>query len=188
MASELGHVRDLFANFQRPWFIAGGWAIDLWLGRKTREHADIDIAVLRADQVPLRGFLRGWSFQFIKDRQRVDWIESNRVDLPFHEIHAFNPNSGQTLEVLLNESTERQWVYRRNFSVTCPLETMGRTTEHGIPFLNPAIVLLYKSKSPTEKDYHDFDAAVDLLDGPDREWLKNALKICHPQHAWLDRL
>ena len=33
-----------------PWFIAGGWAIDLFLGRKTREHADVDFALSRLDQ------------------------------------------------------------------------------------------------------------------------------------------
>ncbi|AKT51650.1 nucleotidyltransferase domain-containing protein [Arsenicicoccus sp. oral taxon 190] len=32
------------------WAIAGGWALDLHLGEQTREHADLDILVLRRDQ------------------------------------------------------------------------------------------------------------------------------------------
>ena len=28
-------------GFSKPWFVAGGWALDLYLGHKTREHSDI---------------------------------------------------------------------------------------------------------------------------------------------------
>ena len=28
-----------------PWFVAGGWAIDLFLATRTRDHADLEIAV-----------------------------------------------------------------------------------------------------------------------------------------------
>ncbi|MCL4541605.1 MAG: hypothetical protein M1396_04620 [Chloroflexi bacterium] len=43
-------VATLLTDFDRPWFIAGGWAIDLFLGRQTRAHKDVEIAVLRQDQ------------------------------------------------------------------------------------------------------------------------------------------
>ena len=41
----LEYVR-LLSDFRRPWMIAGGWAIDLFLRRVTREHEDVDIAIL----------------------------------------------------------------------------------------------------------------------------------------------
>jgi aminoglycoside-2''-adenylyltransferase len=28
-----------------PWFVAGGWAIDLFVGSRTRDHEDLEIAV-----------------------------------------------------------------------------------------------------------------------------------------------
>ncbi|MBD3287066.1 hypothetical protein GF359_10425 [candidate division WOR-3 bacterium] len=40
------------ANF--PWFIAGGWTIDLYLFRITREYSDIEICIFRADHFALR--------------------------------------------------------------------------------------------------------------------------------------
>lgn len=49
-------------GFSRPWFVAGGWAIDLFLDRVTREHSDIEIAVLREDQLALQRHLVGWQF------------------------------------------------------------------------------------------------------------------------------
>ena len=30
-----------------PWYVAGGWAVDLHLGRPTREHEDLEIGVPR---------------------------------------------------------------------------------------------------------------------------------------------
>ena len=38
---------EWFANVFVPWWIAGGWAIDLFLDRETRPHADLDVGVLR---------------------------------------------------------------------------------------------------------------------------------------------
>ena len=50
-------TRDVFAPLSIPWWIAGGWAIDVYLGRQTREHADIDVSVLRADHRKLAALL-----------------------------------------------------------------------------------------------------------------------------------
>jgi Aminoglycoside-2''-adenylyltransferase len=42
------HPRDFVARMEDahfPWFVAGGWAIDLFLGTRTRDHEDLEIAV-----------------------------------------------------------------------------------------------------------------------------------------------
>jgi hypothetical protein len=41
------------AGYRRPWWVAGGWALDLVLGRKTRPHADLEISMLTGDQQAL---------------------------------------------------------------------------------------------------------------------------------------
>ena len=38
-------VADVLAGTEAPWAVAGGWAIDLHLGRQTREHGDIEVAI-----------------------------------------------------------------------------------------------------------------------------------------------
>ncbi len=40
------------------WFF-GGWAVDLWVGRLTRPHDDIDVLVWREDQAPVHEALQG---------------------------------------------------------------------------------------------------------------------------------
>jgi len=43
-------VTQLMVGFKKPWGVCGGWAIDLYLAKVTREHHDIEIAVFRKDQ------------------------------------------------------------------------------------------------------------------------------------------
>ena len=44
-------VSELFKSLNIKWWIAGGWAIDLFLGKKSRGHLDIDVLILRKDQM-----------------------------------------------------------------------------------------------------------------------------------------
>ena len=54
---------EVLHSLRRPWFVAGGWAIDLFLGRETRNHQDIDIAIFREDQFELRRHLANWKWE-----------------------------------------------------------------------------------------------------------------------------
>src|SRR5689334_2116614 len=50
-----------------PWWIAGGWTIDLFLGTRTRPHGDVDIGVRRADLAIVRAHLSTWEMFEAKD-------------------------------------------------------------------------------------------------------------------------
>lgn len=45
-------------GFEGKWCIAGGWAIDLYLGKEIRTHGDIEILVFREDQKILKNYLK----------------------------------------------------------------------------------------------------------------------------------
>ncbi len=62
-SEELAGVTELMRDFKRPWYIAGGWAIDLFVGRRTRIHNNVDIAIIRRDQRALRSQLVDWTFE-----------------------------------------------------------------------------------------------------------------------------
>ena len=59
----LPEVASIFGRGQAPWWIAGGYAIDLAVGRAVRGHADIDVLVLRRDQLMVQRVLAGWQCQ-----------------------------------------------------------------------------------------------------------------------------
>ena len=176
-------------GFRRPWCIAGGWALDLWLGRVTRNHADVEIAILREHQIDLRQYLDGWAFKIATmDKRLVPWKDSRQMlMLPVHELHAVSP-ANERCEFLLNESDGIDWIYRRNFDVRMNLAKWVMHAAENVPILNPLIVLLYKSKHPGEKDELDFRVGVDRLDADQKMWLRVALLRSNAEHPWLDAL
>jgi hypothetical protein len=52
----------IFAAMSCPWWIAGGFAIELAIGRPVRDHGDIDVLVLRPDHLRIQQVLRGWEW------------------------------------------------------------------------------------------------------------------------------
>ncbi|OGS49156.1 MAG: hypothetical protein A3K68_03155 [Euryarchaeota archaeon RBG_16_68_13] len=183
-------VAAILEGFRRPWWIAGGWAIDLLVERETRAHEDVEVAILRGDQRGLRNHLRGWRLERVVRGSfvKTPWPEGEWIAPPDHEIHARSPDASLELEVLLNEREGDAWRFQRLPEVTRPLVLAGMRTADGVPFLAPEIVLLYKAKDPRERDIHDFRVARGALDEDRRQWLRDALARVHPGHPWIREL
>jgi hypothetical protein len=43
-----------------PWWIAGGWAIDVFRGQTSRPHTDLDVGILRVDAPTVLQALSTW--------------------------------------------------------------------------------------------------------------------------------
>jgi len=173
------------ARYEGMWAVAGGWAVDLFLGRETRAHADLDIAVLRSEQTRLRRLLNGADVRKAQRGATTPWMPDERLALPTHEIHATWPG-GESMEFLLNDVAPETnaWVFRRAPAVRRPLDLVIRTAE-GVPYLSPEIVLLYKAKRPQPKDDADLAAALPHIDVEPRSWLASAIETAHGDHRWL---
>jgi hypothetical protein len=175
-------------GFRGRWGIAGGWAIDLFVGRQMRPHADVDVAILRDDQARLRERLSDTRVDKVVDGQLVPWESGERLTLPIHEVHVTWPD-GFHLEFLLNEwdSASEEWMFRRAPRIRRSVDrvfSMGR----GLPRLAPEVVLLYKSKGSGPKDDADFAAAVEFMAPEQRLWLRDALVVTQAEHSWLAAL
>ncbi len=184
-------IAETMAGFTRPWCIAGGWALDLYLGLETRPHWDIEIAVFRDDQRDLQRHLRGWRLEKVSpgSRERAPWAETERLSLPFHEIHACSADAEQAaLEILLQEKMGEEWRFRRNLTVARPLTQVVLPSDLELPILAPEIVLLYKAKTTRPKDEEDFGRVRAALPPEPAAWLREAIRVCHPGHPWLERL
>ena len=55
----------VFADYDHPWAVCGGWGIDLFLNHVTRPHKDVDFVILRKDQLSIQEYLstRGWTLE-----------------------------------------------------------------------------------------------------------------------------
>lgn len=169
------------SGYQKPWAIAGGWAIDLHLGRQTRLHSDIEIAIFRKDQLDLKQYLHTWKFRKVVEGRFEHW-NGEALNLPLHELHGSNGH--EEIEVLLNEVEHAKWIFRRNSGISFPANKLIQQSSYGIPYIHPAVVLLYKAKQIREKDHHDFLAVKEYLEEWERQWLCQALMVHQPDHRW----
>ncbi len=188
----------LMRGFGGPWWVAGGRALDLWLGRETRPHRDVDVAVLRGDQRRLRDALRRWDLFYASPDHCLLPLDIDQwLDPPIHGIWARQSSDAPwTCEFLLNEHDDLDWVYRRDPRVRKPLVEVGTTVSNGgrrLPVLSPEVVLLYKAHDlaagkGTAKAEADFGTALPHLGHRAEVWLREALVKSVPGHPWLGRL
>ena len=68
-----GEAAAFFSAVRVPWWIAGGWALDLFVGKQSRPHKDLDIGVLRRDVMTVLSALPSWAiFEAKHGQDRVD--------------------------------------------------------------------------------------------------------------------
>jgi hypothetical protein len=169
-----------------PWWIAGGWALDLYLGHQTRPHADLDVGCFRADLPSLRDTLAGWEFHVALDGslRRLGPREAPRA----HEYGLWcRPEGSPTwqLEILLESRDGGDWIFRRDASIRLRADELTRVADDGTPFVRPEVQLLYKAGRTREKDLADAAAVLPQLDREAREWLCAVLTRLLPGHPWI---
>lgn len=191
---------SFFSTLAAPWWIAGGWAIDLFLGTQTRTHEDMDILVLRRDQDAVRMLLHGWDVQEAHPELLPcawpfqEWRLGTPLPASVHDIwcrpHEHAPWTFQLMitDTDATNTIDDQWIFRRNAQIRGTLAAMGRKTTQGIPYLAPEIQLLYKSKGLRSKDEADFASVLPALDMESQRWLAHSLTLVHPGHPWLAKL
>ena len=193
LADICKRVHTVLGAWSQPWWVAGGWAIDLFLGRKTRPHADVEIAVLAADQAALYDYLKEWDVWIAGDGVLRPWQGQSSI-APYHQIWAKQSSTPTTtptafsadptmLDFLIEDHQDTVWYYRRDQRITRALDQFGAVYK-GIPFVRPEIALLFKSKQPRFKDQRDFAQVLPLLDESARRWLHAALQGVYPAHEW----
>jgi hypothetical protein len=80
-------------------------------------------------------------------------------------------------------------VFRRTNEISLPLHDFGCATAEGIPFVAPAVALLYKAnRHETDRNAADFANAAPRLDADSHRWLGWALETAYGSHPWLDAL
>lgn len=190
--SPLQFAAHALAGLDAPWTVAGGYALDLHAGHVARAHDDIDIEIPREAQGQLPDVLRGWRL----DASVKGAYQPFRPPLepPSHQIHARHPDLPAVLmaDLMLTDLSGGLWHYRRDPAITRPLAEARRVGPHGLPYLAPEIVLLFKAGSagrePRSKDQSDFERVLPMLDTAARAWLRGALERTRPGHGWVEAL
>lgn len=170
-----------------PWWIAGGWAVELHLGRRTRPQEDIDLGVWRDDVPAFTSGAAGWEFHAAKDGRLTPHPPGAALPCGAHILWARRPGGPWSLELLAEDRRAGWWTYRREPRVRRPADTLTRAVG-AFRVIAPEVQLLYKSKDVRPKDQADFDLVAPTLDAPARRWLAEALAVAIPGHRWIAAL
>jgi hypothetical protein len=177
-------VMLLFSVLDVPWWLAGGHAIELAAGRELRPHGDIDVLLLRRDQLAVQEALAGWEWWAADPPGTLrPWQPQETLPPSVHDIWCRPDDKAWRIQVMLDESDGEDWVCRRNARLRRPIPELGRVSADGIPYLAPDVQLFYKAHQPRAKDETDFAAALPLLSAAERAWLDHAITDTYGQES-----
>lgn len=143
-AADVVEFVELLEQHGIPVFIDGGWGVDALLGRQTRPHNDLDIAVEHRDVPQIRALLQARGYQ---DVPRDDTRECNFVmgDAQGHliDFHSYTFDSDGKLV----------------FGVPYPLDSLagrGSIAGHPVCCITPEWMVQFHTGYPLdENDYQD---------------------------------
>ena len=190
-------VARLLAGVEAPWYVAAGWAIDLFLGAERREHEDLEIAVPAVRFGEVAAALARFELYVVGPhlggRPGQDLAtpvgQARELLERYHKTWVFEREPCVwRLDVFREPSDGDCWICGRDERIRLPYDQLIEETSDGIPYSRPEVALLLKPKAPRAKDEDDLAAVLPMLEPKRRRWLVEALELVHPGHRWLARL
>lgn len=202
--SDVAWLAEVMSSYPGRWSLCGGWAVDAWLGRVSRDHGDVDLSVFVENQRDLYEHLRDW--QLLAHDAAWEpgggdewWTGSPHLGFPSH-IHARTPEragdvpkngiatleDGFLLDIQIDDRAGDAWLLSREPEVSIPFERGVRVTDWSVPAASPEVLLFFKARDLRRRDKTDFAALLPLLSAEQRAWLRDAIvAIGHP---WVKEL
>ena len=210
----LSQTASLLAEAPFSWAVCGGFALELFLGRETRPHGDIDLCAREADRASIVAFMQGQGWQVYEFRGMgkmrlldanalsepgrnlmcvlpgcplVEFFPSDEAGLLWHQFHHSGIRELNYLEFLFSPCTDDGFIFSANPPIPLPMDKAFLKSPEGIPFLAPELALLYKAARPEEGNAaSDFQAVFPALDNEQKSWYLSSLHQLYPEgHPWL---
>lgn len=181
---DVAGVEALLSDTDVLWWLSGGEALDVFLGRPTRAHGDIDVSVRRSDWPSLRQYLAGKLDVKVAHNGVLTDVTDDSLDAEIHGFWTRDLRGGPwRLQINLEPIDGPDWVYRRDMRIRRPVDQVvwWRGT---LPYVNPAVQLLFKAVDTRPQDEQDFTAVLPSLSERDRQWLAEAIRISCPASPW----
>ncbi|MGH7290655.1 MAG: nucleotidyltransferase domain-containing protein, partial [Myxococcota bacterium] len=119
------------AGLRAPWYVVGGWAIDLFLGAQTRHHEDLEIAIPRTDFPEVRAQLADFALYVVGDGEVRALKPDELPPAEHHQNWVLDPRANAwRVDVMLEPGDARTWIFRRDESIHAPRDQMvGRSAD-----------------------------------------------------------
>jgi len=183
-------VAELFEGAAFFWALAGGYAVERFVGETFRQHADIDIVVLRRDQLALQEQLRGWRLFAVDPPGSLrPWLVGELLPASVHDVWVHREGRDRwELQVMIQESEGESWVFRRDRRIRGAIAGLASSCK-GIPCMRMDLQMLYKSQGRRAKDELDFARVRPKLTQVQCTTLAAWLSTANPGgHEWTARL
>ena len=180
----LDAVEEVFTDAPFRWWVSGGLALELHVGRSWRSHEDLDIGVLGTEADKVYSWLANWDL----------WVAAGGTLRPWRG-EALEPRQGENnvwashysssswrFDLAVSDGNDTEWVYRRDRKVRREWDAAVLRTGDGVPYLAPEIQLLFKSRKPRPKDDTDARQVIPMLDPSQRTFLLDQLD---DGHQWM---
>jgi hypothetical protein len=137
------------ATLPTSWALCGGWGVDAWLGRQTREHLDVDLSVFHdAQLLVLHHFPGDWllnGHDEADEETTAPW-DGRTLAHPGH-IHAYGPN-GLHLDIQLDRRRACTFVFSTQPEILLPMGRCILRSPWQVPTLVPEALLFFKGVGP----------------------------------------
>lgn len=183
-------IASLLDGVRARWYVAGGWALDLFRGRQTRPHEDLEIGVPLWEFDPVRDRLSTYDF-YVAGREGFWPVEAaGPAYFEYQQTMVRDPSTDRwRLDVLRCPDDGVNWICALDRTIHRPHAEAVAHTPDGIPYLRPELVLLFKALQTRPKDQLDFDSTAPHLPADSQAWLATTLaQATGPHHPWLERL
>lgn len=182
----ISQVATRFDSVDVPWWVAGGRAIDLFLGWESRDHADLDVEMFRTDRSALFDIFDGWDLHVVFEGSLSPWTDpTDLADDVFGVWLRREPSQPWELEIMLADGDSTEWRFRRDPRITMTGDRLIATRADGVPYCTPEVQLLYKSKMARPKDDVDLAHCLHRLSTRQRRWLADAIAKSSEGHPWV---
>jgi hypothetical protein len=176
-------------DVEAPWYVAAGWAVDLFVGHDRREHEDLEIGVPAGRFDEVAAALHELEFYAPGPGEMAAIAEAPERLAETHQTWGLDRTDRVwRIDVFRDPSQDGEWVCRRDERIRLAYDDVVERTTEGIPYLRPEVVILFKAKQARPKDEADLAAVLPLLDPPRRRLLRQWLELVHPGHFWLGDL
>ena len=172
------------------WCLAGGHGLERLAGWPYRAHEDIDVVVLRPEQLALQQWLADWTLAVADPPGTLrSWTRGELIPWRAHDIWTRrNGAAAWELQFMIQESEGDSWYFRRDDRVNGRIDDLSVRID-GVPCLRPDLQLLFKAKSAREKDELDFQYTLPSLSVAQRRTLAGWLRLTSPNgHPWIAAL
>ncbi|MEQ4209885.1 hypothetical protein [Actinopolymorpha sp. B9G3] len=129
-------IAKLLEGLSARWFVVGGWALDLFRGRQTRDHEDLEIATPMWDFDLIRERLSAYEF-FVAGQEGFWPVEgAGGAFFQYQQTMVRDPSTGKwRVDVMRIPDDRTHWYCSKDRNIRLPYaEAIARTPRrHPVP-------------------------------------------------------